>query len=58
MKKLASLTTYTALTEFYSLKLQKRFKTGDSFKAPASIGSELIRAKVAIKTTTHKQSEP
>jgi hypothetical protein len=52
------LSTYQAVTEFYSKTLQQHFTTGELIKAPASLGSDWVRIKVAILHTNHKTQKP
>lgn len=58
MSKLQKLTEYQAITDFKSVALNTYYANGQIFKAPASIGSDLVRKKVAIKITKTKHSEP
>ena len=52
MSRRVALHTYSALTEFYSKSLDKRFKKGDTIRAPQTIGSLWVRDKLAIRIIT------
>lgn len=55
---MSKLNTYKCILDFRSLALNKIFKPGDEIKAPASLGTQWVKQKLAIKISTDKSEKP